>query len=204
MKKWTTLCFCAALLLAAFSILPVHGEAGIYDNVIRLHVLADSDSEEDQARKLLVRDAVIAECEGILQDVTDKNEAALLLEAALPQLCEAGERALLTVGCTDPVSAQLTKEEYPRRTYEAVALPAGEYLSLQVCIGEAEGQNWWCVLFPPICMSAATASKEEAEEAFVAVGFTPEQYRIITETDRVNYKIKFKLLEFLESAFAKK
>ena len=196
MKKWLGFLMAAVMLVTAFMILPIHGEAELYDNVIRLHVLADSDSEEDQARKLLVRDAVIAECEGILQDVTDKNEAALLLEAALPQLCEAGERALLTVGCTDPVSAQLTKEEYPRRTYEAVALPAGEYLSLQVCIGEAEGQNWWCVLFPPMCLSAATA---ERETACLAAGLTQEQYRMITDTQSTKYKLRFKILEVAQA-----
>ena len=196
MKKWTTLCLCVALLLAAFSILPVHGEAGIYENVIRLHVLADSDSEEDQARKLLVRDAVIVECEGVLRDVTDKSEAARVLEAALPQLCEAGERALLAAGCTDPVSAQLTKEAYPRRTYESVALPAGEYLSLQVRIGEGEGQNWWCVLFPPMCLSAATA---ERESACLAAGLTQEQYRMITDTQSTKYKLRFKILEVAQA-----
>ena len=195
MKKWISLFAAVSLLLAALLILPIHGEAGIYDQVIRLHVLAASDSEEDQARKLLVRDAILQECEHILANVSEKEEAKARLEAAIPQLEAAGERALREVNCDDSVCAVLCEEHYPRRSYESVALPAGEYLSLQVRVGEGQGQNWWCVLFPPMCLSAATA---ERETACLAAGLSEEQYRMITDTDKTKYRLRFKILEVAE------
>ena len=82
----------------------------------------------------------------------------------------------------------------------ACAFPAGTYVSLRVCIGEAEGQNWWCCLFPPLCLSAATA-KSDNEDAFIQVGLTKDQYGIITETGKTKYKVRFKLLEVLEDWF---
>ena len=86
-------------------------------------------------------------------------------------------------------------EEYPERSYDSVCFPSGEYLSLRVCIGEAEGQNWWCCLFPPLCLGASSVSSKQAEDSFISVGLTPSQYKIITETDKPVYKIRFKLLE---------
>ena len=85
------------------------------------------------------------------------------VEGSLSQI-----RALAAAGCRDAVRVTLGDEEYPTRTYEQLAFPAGEYLSLRVLIGAAEGENWWCVLFPPLCLSAAT-SEEEAETAFLAL-----------------------------------
>ena len=188
----------------AISVLPIHGEEGIYDNVIRFHVLANSDTEEDQALKLRVRDAVLAYCAPILGQCQSLEEAIEMVTSLTDEIQSIAEETLRVAGCDDTVTVELGEEGYPERRYESLCFPSGTYLSLRILIGEAAGQNWWCVLFPPICMSAATASKEEAEEAFVAVGFTPEQYRIITETDEVTYKIKFKFLEFFESVFAKK
>ena len=198
MKKYTALFLVCTLLLAALMILPVHGEAGIYDNVIRLHVLAESDSEADQANKLLVRDAVLRESEALLEGAGDRAEAQELLLAALPALEECAEAALLAAGAPNEVCVSLTREAYPRRSYEAVALPAGEYLSLQVKIGRAEGQNWWCVLFPPMCLSAASA---ERESACLAAGLTGEQYRLITQSDGGTYRLRFKILEVAQSIF---
>ncbi len=194
----TLICF---LML---SILPVHGEAEIYDNVIRFHVLANSDTAEDQALKLRVRDAVLDELAPFLATCQSREEAAGVILSREKEICATATKTLRAAGCEDSVTVELSEESYPEKRYESLCFPSGTYLSLRVSIGEAEGQNWWCVLFPSICTSVATVSKEEAEDAFVAVGFTPEQYRIITETDEVTYKIKFKFLEFFQSVFAKK
>ena len=106
------------------------------------------------------------------------------------------ERALLSAGAEPRVQVTLTKEEYPTRRYENLAFPAGPYLSLRVLIGEAAGQNWWCVLFPPLCLSAATDKKQQ-EAALLSAGLTEEQYRIVTDTDKPRYKLRFKILEWL-------
>lgn len=185
----------------ALTVMPIHGEEGIYENVIRLHVIANSDSEEDQTLKLAVRDAVLDLCAPHLSDCRSRDEAREVVEALTEEIQATAQKTLQALGCEDSVTVLIGEETYPEKQYESLCFPSGTYLSLRVCIGEAAGQNWWCVLFPPICMSAATASKEEAEDAFIAVGFTPEQYRIITDTDEVTYKIKFKFLEFFEEVF---
>ena len=103
------------------------------------------------------------------------------------------------------VSVLLGEEEYPTRSYENCCFPSGTYVSLRICIGNAEGQNWWCVLFPPLCLSAASAKSEQSnEQAFISVGLTGEQYRVITETDNVKYRIRFKVLEAVQELIGKR
>lgn len=194
----------AVVCFLALSVLPIQGEEGVYDGVLRFHVLANSDSEADQALKLLVRDAVLDLCAPRLGACRNRGEAAETVLAMKDEIQAVAEQTLRAAGCCDTVTVALGEETYPEKRYESLCFPSGTYLSLRILIGEGKGENWWCVLFPPICNSVATVSKKEAEEVFVAVGFTPEQYRIITETDQVNYKIKFKLLELFESVFAKK
>ncbi len=198
MKKWTGLCLAITMLLGAVLILPVWGAVGVYDSVIRLHVLANSDSEEDQALKLEVRDAVLARTEVLLDGVPSREAARQTLEENLGVLEAVAEQTLLQKGAPNTVRVTLSEEEYPRRTYESAALPAGEYLSLRVMIGEAEGQNWWCVLFPPMCLSAASA---ERESACLAAGLTEGQYRFITGSDGTGYRVRFKLVEMVGALF---
>lgn len=188
---------CSLLLIVGT--LPVHGEAEIYDTVVRLHVLANSDSEEDQSRKLRVRDAVLAVTGPLLADCRTQAEARELLEAHMSDIQVAAESVIAAEGRSDRITLLLDTEEYPTRDYDGFCFPAGEYLSLRVCIGAAEGQNWWCCLFPPLCRGAASASSNEAEDAFVSVGLTPDQYKVITQTEKPVYKVRFKLLEVLRS-----
>ena len=186
--------------LMALSFLPVHGEEKIYDTVVRLHVLANSDSEEDQALKLRVRDAVLDATSPLVKDCTSQEEAVEILSAHIPDLESAAAAVIRQEGYDYPVTVLLGEEEYPTRIYESCAFPAGTYVSLRVCIGNAEGQNWWCCLFPPLCLSAATA-KEDNEDAFIQVGLTKDQYGIITETGKTKYKVRFKILEVIEDWF---
>ncbi len=182
-----------ASILAAFLLLscfPLSGEEEIYGNMIRLHVLAQSDSEAHQAEKLLVRDAVLAALSDTLAQSTDYATAKDAVQAMLPVL---EKTASDTAGV--PVTVTLGQEHYPVRQYEGFNLPAGEYTSLRVILGEGEGQNWWCVLFPRLC--TARASKNDFYEDFIAAGFTPEQYRLIKNESSVKYKIRFKILELL-------
>jgi stage II sporulation protein R len=101
---------------------------------------------------------------------------------------------LEALGCSDEVSLFVCTERYPMKDYESFCFPSGEYLSVKLMIGEAEGRNWWCVLFPRLCTDMAVSK----EEQFIAVGFTPDQYKIITESENAPYKIRFRLLEFFE------
>ena len=198
-KRVLILSICAAFLLMGVGLLPVHGEAEIYDSVVRLHVLANSDSEEDQALKLQVRDAILQITVPLMEECLTQEDALVRLETERERLCAAAERVIHEAGREDTVAIQIGTEEYPTRTYDSVCFPAGTYASVRVCIGDAAGQNWWCCLFPPLCLGAATVSSDHAEDACVSVGFTPMQYKLITESDAPVYRVRFKLLEWIKS-----
>lgn len=189
------LLFCVFVLCASVcDVLPIHGEEKIYGSVVRLHVLANSDTKEDQALKLKVRDAVISYVSPIVADCKSREEAIDILQDELENIKDVAAMAIKIEGADYSSDVTLTVEDYPTRDYEAMSFPAGAYVSLRVMIGEAQGQNWWCVLFPPLCLGAAS-EKLENEEAFIAVGLTSEQYKIITETDETKYYLRFKILE---------
>ena len=191
MKKRIFILFLTlTLLIGILTVLPVHSEAQIYDRVLRLHVIANSDSEEDQALKLSVRDAILEKTQALLATATSREEAKLIIEANMSELQKTAKAVIKENGYSYPVSVEFGEEDYPTKSYESCAFPAGEYLSLRIKIGSAEGKNWWCVLFPPMCLSAATD-----KEAFTSVGITDSQYQIITETNKPKYKIRFKILE---------
>ena len=189
-----------ALIVA---VLPINGEETIYDDVIRLHIIANSDSAEDQALKLKVRDAIIEYAAPMLEGCDTKEEAARKFSELLGEIKKIAKDVIEEEGYGYSVSAVLDTEKYPTRHYGDISLPSGNYLSLRVIIESGEGQNWWCVLFPPLCTSIAMGEKKASKELCIEAGLTPAQYRLITETDNVRYKIKFKFLEVLSDLFAK-
>lgn len=194
-KRILIVTFAIIGLCAILTILPIHSEGQIYDSVLRLHVLANSDSEGDQALKLSVRDAILADTAHLFADCKSRDEASAVVRENLPLLQMSAERAVAEAGYSYPVRIELGEEEYPTKNYESACFPAGEYLSLRVLIGEGVGQNWWCVLFPPLCVSAASES-----DGSIEVGLYGDQYAIVTETKDIKYKIRFKLLEAIEKA----
>jgi stage II sporulation protein R len=186
---------CVFVLCAAVcDILPIHGEQEIYESVVRLHVLANSDSEDDQALKLRVRDEILSYISPRVIDCISREEAMGIISNEINEIEKIAQEVVVQEGYNYKIEVTLTLEEYPTRNYEAMSFPSGEYVSLRVLIGEAEGQNWWCVLFPPLCLNAAT-EKSANEEAFIAVGLNSEQYKIITETEETKYQLRFKILE---------
>lgn len=162
----------------------------IYDGTIRLHVIAASDSKEDQALKLIVRDALLEKITTLTAEATDKESGEALIMEHLDELESIAQVALETAGSSDSVKVALTTEYYPTREYDSICLPAGEYTSLQVKIGAAEGNNWWCVLFPPVCTSSS-----KAEEAMAETGFTKNQIRLLTEEEDPQYTVRFRIVE---------
>lgn len=201
------LSFAIAVLLSAvlFAVLPIHGEYAVYDETIRLHVLANSDSDADQSVKLSVRDAVLVTVEELLRDVSSRDEAMTILADNSDKIRKCAAKRLRSLGYPDTVAVQFGEEHYPTRVYDAFTLPAGVYTSLRVEIGEAAGRNWWCILFPSVCGRFARGEDgtEAIVEDFVAAGFTPEEYRLITENDRMPYKVRFWLLEEIAKWFDK-
>ena len=178
----------AVCLLCSF--MPTKNDMKIYDDIVRLHIIAASDREEDQRLKEGVRDAVLPLLADASNQAKNAKEAELFLSATLDAVRETAENYLLSNGCEYPVSVTVSREVYPERTFENITLPAGEYTSLRIMIGEAVGHNWWGVLFPQLCTGAASAEKELKK-----TGFTSDQIKILTESESPKYKIKFKILE---------
>lgn len=153
------------------------------ESVLRLHILADSDSEEDQRLKLCVRDALLersGELFGEADDLESAEEAAL---EALPEIVDIAEDTLRAQGCDSPVRAYLADMEFDERVYGNITMPAGKYRALCIEIGEAKGHNWWCVMYPPLCIPAAEEvesrdEKEYFDEKELDIVYRPKKYRI--------------------------
>lgn len=200
MNKGITVVVCICALILVIGLFPVHGEAEIYEDILRLHVVANSDSDEDQTLKLAVRDKIILMSSQLGEGAHSIEDAESIISANIDAIRDCAQNEVYANGYDYPVEVRLVREEYPTKTYASLCFPSGEYLSLQVLIGEAAGQNWWCVLFPPLCLDAASSTNDDA---FVSVGLTPDQYKIITNTDEPVYEARFKILEVIEEAINK-
>ncbi len=163
--------------------------------LVRLHVIAVSDDETEQAVKLQVRDAVLAYLEPQLQDVTDVNAAQQIIAGDLDGIARAAQAA----AGERPVRVSLGPEHYPTRDYGAFALPAGVYTSLRVTLGAGAGHNWWCVIFPPLCAQAAGLSEQAAGLSEQAVqALSDDDVRLVTESGG-GYVVRFRLLELWDA-----
>ena len=190
--KWIELA--ALLFLAAFlatGALALQTGQELSDKVVRLHVLANSDSEEDQALKLKVRDRILAYAEPLLAGAADRQEAEALLRGRVLELERIAAEEIRADGYDYSVTIELEDTVFPTREYEGFTLPAGKYLALRAIIGAGEGRNWWCVMFPPLCAAASA----EVPETALAAGLSPSQVGLITEEDQ-GYVLKSKLVEF--------
>ena len=187
--------FFALAVTAVWMAADAHGtQTDLAGKLIRLHVVANSDSEADQALKIQVRDAVLARAELLLEGCTDVEEAQALLEDSLPELEDAAAERIAAEGYAYSVCASLSWEPYPTREYETFTLPAGQYLSMRITIGAGEGQNWWCVVFPPLCMAATT---EDFTSSAEAAGLTAEEVSLLTQESE-GYAVRFKVIEWVE------
>lgn len=168
-------------------------QANLAGRMVRLHVIANSDSQEDQALKLQVRDAVLTQASAYLAGVEDAQQAADVLESHLTDLARAGQEVVQAQGYDYGVTATVDVSHFPTKYYDGFALPAGNYRALRVCIGAAEGHNWWCVVFPTLCVSTATDWQDTA----VSGGLTEEDVGLMSESDQ-GYVLRFKCLELLD------
>lgn len=191
---FTSLVLVMTVLSAAF---PVNGEMEIYDSVVRLHVLANSDEREDQALKLAVRDAVLLDMSEYMQSCGGVEQARHTVEENAERIKNTALECIKEHGYDYGAEVLLGYEDYPTREYEGVSLPQGKYYSVRIKIGKGEGKNWWCVLFPPLCLASAA----KHDDGLVQAGLTPEEVDILTDNDSKEYVIKFKFLEFFKSAF---
>ena len=193
LKRWElALLFGVLCILAAGSWLGEEQQE-LADSVIRFHVIANSNSREDQALKLAVRDRVLEQAQAVYPQNATLPQARAALEGALDQLAQAGRAVVEEQGYDYQVTARMEQCWFPTKEYDGFALPAGEYTALRVVIGEGQGQNWWCVAFPPLCLGAAGETVDTAAQAGY---FTPEQVSLVTE-ENTGYVLKFKGMELL-------
>lgn len=168
------------------SLLGVTGQAdSVREDVVRLHILANSDSTADQTVKLKVRDAVVTATEG--WNVNDPVLARATATQQLPQIREIAQQTVQEAGCDYPVEVELTRMYFTTRQYGDTTLPAGMYDAVRVTLGEGKGQNWWCVVYPPLCVGAATEGAEMLD---------PRQQSFVTGN---TYEVRFKVVEWVES-----
>lgn len=188
-----------ALLLAGLNCSwAMYRQTQLASRLIRLHVVANSDSDADQALKLEVRDAVLRACALVLEEAEDRSGAWKQLTGELPMLAEAGSQTVSAAGYSYPVTVKMEYTAFPRTEYEDFSLPAGRYQALRVEIGEAEGHNWWCVIFPSLCLEPVS----ELSETAMAEGLTEEDISLITQKEE-GYELRFRCIELWEELISR-
>lgn len=179
--------FIIAIVLSVTSFAETCDE--IRTDVLRLHVIANSDSYEDQQLKLKVRDAVLEAGENIFDGSVTRENAQEKIEKEKESLEKVAKKVVEENGFDYDVEITVTEEYFTTRTYENVTLPAGDYMAVRVLIGESAGKNWWCVMFPPLCLPAA--------ETDIDLFFNDRQVKLVERSPK--YEPRFKIVEIFES-----
>ena len=193
LRRWEAALLAGVAAAALYSGWAAQGQAALADKVIRLHVIANSDSDFDQALKLQVRDAILDEAASLLEPEATLEETEAVLAAHLRELAAAGASVVSAEGCSYPVAASLERTWFPTKEYDGFALPAGNYQALRIVIGEGDGRNWWCVVFHPLCLSSVS----EVSETAMASGLGEADVKLITG-ESGGYVVKFKCMELID------
>ena len=190
MKSFIKIVAVITVVAAAFSVVSfASGCAEVRRDVLRLHVVGASDSGFDQSLKLKVRDAVLEKGGELFDGTVTADEAEKIITPRIDELKAVAQSVLRENGCDYKVDIQVGEEYFATRCYEKFTMPAGVYNAVRVNIGSAEGKNWWCVMFPPLCLPAASAEAD----AF----FTDEEMKIVSSSPK--YEPRFKIVEIYES-----
>ena len=195
LRRWELALLLGVALAALLGVWLDRSQSALADQVIRLHVLANSDSEADQALKLKVRDSILAAAEEYFQPGATREETEAVLREHLWELASAGAEAVAEEGYDYPVTASLVENYwFPTKEYTDFTLPAGQYTALRIVIGEGGGQNWWCVVFPPLCLGSVS---EPAAQTALSAGLSEDQVSLMTGEDE-GYVVKFRAMELWE------
>lgn len=183
---------CAVFAAVCWFAFLISDRRTLSSGLIRFHVVANSDTQADQAMKILVRDAVLNSIQTDLQAISDMETAKAYLQGNLPKIQGIVDRTLQELGFQGTSSVTMCKEKFDIRHYDTFSLPAGVYDSLRIVIGEGLGKNWWCVSFPTLCIPATAA---EFQDAAVGAGFSDSLTRTLSGEE--SYEIRFFFLDQL-------
>ena len=190
----------AYILYCAFSITYFSSVSGeIRENVVRLHILADSNSEIDQNVKLKVRDALLEKNTQLLSDKVTPENATEYFKNSKDELEQCANEVLKENGLNYKATITLGKEYYTTRVYEDLTFPAGVYTSIKVVLGSGEGKNWWCVMFPPLCVPVADGGIETSDNVNLEDYLNEDGKRLVSSQGK--FKIGFKVIEWYEKLF---
>ena len=171
----------------------------LYNSIFRLHVIANSDSEEDQNLKYIVRDNLINYMNDNCKNLSSKEEVIQYAKENSDKLKQIAENTVKDNGFTYPVQVEIGNYEFPTKNYGDISFPAGFYDALRVKIGESSGKNWWCVMFPPLCfVNATTGIVPDSSKETLHENLSDENYMIVSESDNSSVAFKFKIVELFE------
>ena len=201
MRVFGVICAAALVLVTAVSYISWQVN-DIEDSVLRLHIVANSDSDEDQALKLKVRDEVVDRCGFLFENCVSAEQSIKTAADNIGFIKYVAEQVITENGYNYDADCQVTQCSFPTKQYErpgdsVVSLPRGEYNAINIKIGAAKGKNWWCVMYPPLCFVDGVASVPDETDELLKSQLTASEYELITESDRPEIKIKFKIAELL-------
>ena len=192
MKQIIRAAITAFILTVIFSMIPFQANCSdISDEVFRLHILANSDSDKDQSLKLRVRDKVLSHTEALFNSAKSKQEAEQLVSDNIQTIADIAAKEIFDNGYNYSVKVQIVKMHFSTRRYENFTLPAGMYDALRITIGEGRGHNWWCVMFPSLCISSPADSEGKAKEVF-----SNREYEVV-KNEKTEYR--FFIIECFET-----
>lgn len=188
-----------ALILLSFSY-SNSVQSDLSGNLIRLHIIANSDSQADQQIKLHVRNKIIEAVGQDFSHIRDKKAYRAELTKRTAEIKQIADLILAENGVPYKSEVSFEKQYIPRKSYDGLILPEGSYEGLMVRLGDAQGQNWWCVVYPPLCFTESTCGElsDEAKD-YLKETLSPESYSLITK-EGIRIEYKFKLLEYMEKA----
>ena len=173
----------------------------MYNSVFRLHVIANSDSDEDQTLKYIVRDNLINYMNEKTNTFTSKEDIIEYAKNHIEDLKNIAEMTVKEQGYNYPVTVEIGNFEFPTKTYGDISFPAGNYDALRVKIGNANGRNWWCVMFPPLCfVDVSTGIVPETSKEELKENLSDENYNLVSQSDNCDVKLKLKILELFEQS----
>ena len=194
-----TILLCLFILISAISYVDAVS-TDIANSVFRLHVIANSDDKEDQDLKYIVRDAVLSYMNSISQNCTSKEEIIELAHKHQQEFKNIAKQVILENGYDYDVTIKIGQFDFPTKHYGDIVFPAGTYDSLRIEIGESKGQNWWCVMFPPLCFVDVTSGiVPDESKAMMQDNLSSEEYSIISDEKRPDIQVKFSIIEMFQN-----